>query len=414
MLLERLGVAALHLDPANVRRHPERNLDAIKASLARFGQQRPILVDADGIVRAGNGTLMAARALGWAEIDCVRTELRGAEATAYAIADNRTAELAEWEDGLLAEQLDALRVDGVDLGAIGFSDRELDALMRQVAREAATTSQDEAPGENKLDELAAKWATAAGQLWVIPSAKDRALTHRLLCGDSTKAEDVTRLLGGAVPFLMVTDPPYGVEYDPSWRKEVDPRWDYREGQVANDDRCDWTAAYQLFPGDVAYVWHAGIYAGDVVLNLAAADLMPRAQIIWDKQSLVMGRGAYHWKHEPCWYTVRKGRTARWAGDRKQSTVWEIAGVHRTQGTSDDGITEHGTQKPVECMARPIRNHGEPGDLVYDPFLGSGTTIVAAEQLGRACLGIELKPTYTALILERLTNLGLQPRLDVGA
>lgn len=257
------------------------------------------------------------------------------------------------------------------------------------------------------ERLREQWGTEVGQLWVIEGPSGT--VHRLLCGDSEREEDVSRLLGGETPEMMVTDPPYGVNYSPEWRREYDPRWDYREGVVENDDRASWRDAYALFPGDVAYVWHAGINAGIVADDLIELGFQIRSQIIWKKQSLVFGRGAYHWHHEPCWYAVREGKTALWTGDRTQSTIWEIPNVHRTQGTSDDQITDHGTQKPLECMARMIRNHGD-ASMIYDPFLGSGTTMVACENLRRRCFGMELNPAYAAVIIQRLTDIGCEARL----
>ncbi len=211
---------------------------------------------------------------------------------------------------------------------------------------------------------------------------------------------MARVVGAARPTLTVTDPPYGVAYDASWRRKLGPAATYREGKVANDDRADWSAAMALLPGDVAYVWHGGLHAGVVAASLAGAGFEIRSQIIWAKPALVLSRGAYHWQHEPAWFAVRTGATAHWIGDRKQSTVWDIATVHRTAGTSDDAITDHSTQKPVECMARPLRNHA--GD-VYDPFVGSGTTIIAAEQLGRRCFAIEIEPVYVQMSIERWQN-----------
>jgi DNA modification methylase len=198
------------------------------------------------------------------------------------------------------------------------------------------------------------------------------------------------------PFLMVTDPPYGVEYDASWRNEADrangkPYGASAVGKVMNDDRADWSAAWELFTGDVAYVWHAGNMAHIVAESLIANGLNIRSQIIWAKNQLVIGRGNYHPQHEPCWYAVRKGKAARFTDDRTQTTLWEIDKPQKSE-------TGHSTQKPVECMARPIRNHD--CEVVYDPFLGSGTTMIACEQLGRKCRGIEISPAYVAVILQR--------------
>lgn len=200
---------------------------------------------------------------------------------------------------------------------------------------------------------------------------------------------------------MVTDPPYGVSYDPSWRLEagINKSWQKRaEGKVLNDDRSDWTKTWELFPGDVCYIWHGALHSSNVAQSLEACGFKIRSQIIWAKNSLVMGRGHYHWQHEPCWYAARG--TANWTGDRKQSTLWQISNMHRTQGDVDDGKTIHWTQKPIECMLRPIQNNSEKGDLVYDPFLGSGTTLIAAEKSGRTCYGMELSPQYVDVIVKR--------------
>jgi DNA modification methylase len=397
MKIEKRKIADLSQDPANVRKHPERNLEAIIASLRRFGQQHPIVIDINNTVRAGNGRLQAAIALGWDEIDCVVTDLKGSEAIAYAIADNRTAELAEWDDDMLAAQLHGLLTDDEALlEAAGFDEDELAAMLDELEGDGTTGEivEDEVP-EPPADPI-----TKPGDLWILGR-------HRVLCGDSTKAEDVARLLSDQVPFIMVTDPPYGVEYDSDWRLQagINKPWQtLASGKVENDDKADWTETYKLFPGHVAYVWHAGRFAATLVGNLNAAGLEIRTQIIWSKPSLVMGRGHYHWQHEPCWYAVRKGGSAKWCGDRKQSTIWQIANMHRTQGNVDDGKTIHSTQKPVECMARPIRNHGEKDDDVYDPFLGSGTTLIAAEQLGRKCYGMEISPQYCDVIVKRWENL----------
>jgi DNA modification methylase len=191
---------------------------------------------------------------------------------------------------------------------------------------------------------------------------------------------------------MVTDPPYGVAYDPAWRHRLGVNVSKRTGKVLNDDRADWREAWLLFSGDVAYVWHGALHATTVAESLVAAGFAIRSQIIWAKERLVIGRGDYHWQHEPCWYAVRK--KGHWAGDRKQTTLWQIA------SRDQDAETVHGTQKPVECMRRPILNNSSPGQTVYEPFLGSGTTVIAAETVGRACLAMELNPAYVDVSLQR--------------
>ena len=384
-----VAVGSLIPDAANARRHDPRNLDAIKASLARWGQRTPLVVrQRDNVVLKGNGTLEAAKALDWAFIAALPVEDDGAESIAYAIADNRSAELAAWDDETLASLLQNLDEELRDLA--GFSGEELDEILKGLEPEPEIV-EDEAP-EPPADPI-----TKPGDLWLLGE-------HRLLCGDSTDPVSVARLLDGRTPFLMVTDPPYGVEYDPEWRQEAADKGlkgfhPGRMGTVQNDERGDWTAAYELFPGHVAYVWHAGVHAGLVAANLHTAKFSIRSQIIWKKSSFAISRGHYHWQHEPCWYAVRKGGSAKWAGDRSQSTAWEIKNV-----VDKADNTDHGTQKPVECMARPIRNHGGTADDVYDPFLGSGTTLIAAEQLGRKCFGLEISPAYADVIVQRWEQL----------
>ena len=219
-------------------------------------------------------------------------------------------------------------------------------------------------------------------------------THRIVCGDCTDADTVSKCLNGVAPHLMVTDPPYGVEYDPSWREKAGVAGgDYAKGKVLNDDNADWREAWALFPGDVAYVWHAGLFAGVVGESLIATKFKLRSQIIWDKGQMVLSRGDYHWQHEPCWYAVRESKTGHWASDRKQVTVWQIDKPRKSE-------TGHGTQKPVECMKRPIENNSSPGQAVYEPFSGSGTTIIAGEITGRSIHAIELDPTYVDVAVKR--------------
>lgn len=231
--------------------------------------------------------------------------------------------------------------------------------------------------------------------------------HRIICGSSTEADTVEKLLNGVEPHLMVTDPPYGVEYDADWRNHTgDPsRTGRATGKVLNDDNADWREAWALFPGDVAYVWHAGNMAHVVAESLLACDLHIRAQIIWAKSQLVIGRGDYHPQHEPCWYAVRKGRKGHYDGGRKQTTLWQIDKPRKSE-------TGHSTQKPVECMKRPIENNSSPGQAVYEPFSGSGTTIIAAEMTGRHCYAIELNPAYVDVAVKRWQDFtGLDATLE---
>lgn len=240
-----------------------------------------------------------------------------------------------------------------------------------------------------------------------------------MCGDSTKTANASRVLNGAVPNLMVTDPPYGVEYEPAWR--VDTHGPNFHGgassidTITNDDRADWREAYALFPGNVAYAWAGSLRVVESALAIVASGFEIRSQIIWVKSYPQISRGHYQWKHEPCWYAVRKGATADWIGDRKQTTVFEAIPTGDPYGRSPEDKTPHPTQKPVECMARGIRNH--TGN-VYDPFLGSGTTLIACEQLGRMCYGMEIEPRYVDVIVERFrafvgSDAGIYLETDAG-
>lgn len=387
MKFETVALSALSLDPSNVRKHSRRNLDAIKASLRKFGQQKPIVVDAKGIVLAGNGTLTAAQELGWTKIEITRTELIGSAATAFAIADNRSAELAEWDEDGLTKVLESLKVEDSDLlAATGYDAAEVDKMI------GAEVTEDEVP-EPPVDPI-----TKTGDLWILGE-------HRVLCGDSTNAEQVLRLMNGAKAQLMVTDPPYGVNYDANWRNEKMPdkndptRWKDGQGRavgkVENDNRCDWREAWALFGGDVAYVWHSDRWSPVVADSLASCGLERRALIVWAKSHFVIGQGDYHSKHEPCWYCVRKGKSGLRTPDRTQTTLWEIKKPQKSE-------TGHSTQKPIECMARPIQNH--EASEIYDPFLGSGTTLIAAEQLNRKCYGLEISPAYCDVIVQRWETL----------
>ena len=652
----------------NARTHSDAQVARIAASIREFGWTNPILVDGDDGIIAGHGRLLAARQLGLASVPVI--ELKGlseAQKRAYVIADNRLALDAGWDPELLALEFGALEDLGFDLALTGFGEDEILALRSTGI--AGLTDPDEVP---PLPERA---ATRPGDLWRLGS-------HRLICGDATVAQDVGRVLGGGRPHLLVSDPPYGVNYDPAWRKRAGlaDGGDLATGKVMNDDRADWREAWALFPGDVAYVWHGALHAATVAGSLEAAGFAIRSQIIWDKTRLVIGRGDYHWQHEPCqpagtmvqkviergagsqpakieevpietllegdfvvsynpyesvvrrrgreitrfgkrrfeglmhsisaggrvtratpehrfsvrlnpdaagkqvvylmrrgdwwrtgrvalfntrgfglstrladnkaeeawivsvhdtsceaqcaeqvlscrygiptthwevdgwarepdrqrspemiagiyasldlsalaaratlllrdyrlerdhpfirsgeqlifsrratrlvracnvfaqimqipvptngdefawvtvsgndaapfsgtvysmdvdqdlhyvadglithncWYCVRKGSKGHWSGDRRQTTVWQIP--HRR---NDSG---HGTQKPVECMKRPIENNSSPGQAVYEPFCGSGTTIIAAEMTGRACHAVEIDPAYVDMAIKR--------------
>ncbi|PQO23373.1 DNA methylase [Rhodobacteraceae bacterium WD3A24] len=385
----------------NAKEHGEDQVAKIAASMSEFGWTVPALVAEDGELIAGHGRVLAAERLGLTEAPViVLGHLTEDQRRAYRVADNKLSELAEWNEEALARELQELIAADYDVSLTGFSDDEMDAILRDLegaAGEDENTGGVE--GEDETPEPPADPATRSGDMWVLGN-------HRLLCGDSVSATDVERVLGGHEPLLMVTDPPYGVEYDPSWRHRAGVNVSKRTGKVANDDRADWREAWALFPGDVAYVWHGALHAAEVADSLVASGFAIRSQIVWAKDRLVLGRGDYHWQHEPCWYAVKKGGKGHWAGDRKQTTLWQIP------NTDQDAKTEHGTQKPVECMRRPMLNNSQTGDPVYEPFMGSGTTLIAAQTTGRVCLGIEFNPAYVDMAVARWQRFtGKQAVLD---
>ena len=389
MKAELVPIDSISLDPANLRRHPTRNLAAIVESLKRFGQQRPILVDAAGIVRAGNGTLMAAKQLGYKEIEIIRSELKGSEATAYAIADNRTAELAEWETDALAQTLSALQMEDEELfEATGFDAKELDAM---VLREI---------NEDEVPEPPADPITKPGDLWILGE-------HRVLCGDSTKAEDVARLMDGEKAQLMFTDPPYGVGYTGGHFHSGDVNIKRERESLAGDSDSGMYAKFLPvvlpFLDGACYVWFASSLALEVFSALKENAVAVRSVIVWNKTNAKYAamNAQYKPRYEPLIYGVPKGASVEWCGATTEATVWD----HDRDGTN----TYHPTQKPVCLAAHALGNHN--ARLVLDPFLGSGSTLIAAEQLGRKCYGMEISPAYCDVIVKRWETLtGKKARL----
>lgn len=352
--------------------------------MAEFGWKQPLVVDARGVVVVGHTRLAAAAKLGYKHVPVlVATDLSPAKVKAYRLMDNRSHDETAWDLDLLQVEMADLHLEEIDLELTGFDLPEIEGFLA-TGREGEKADECPALPENPV--------TRFGDVWVMGQ-------HRLMCGDSTNAENVAAVLDGANPLLMVTDPPYGVEYDPAWRDEAAKKGHIAYapgsiGNVANDERVDWSAAYALFPGDVVYVWHASMYAVQSGMSIVNSGFEIRATIVWGKPGFQISRGHYHWQHEPCWYAVRKGGKAHWRGDRSQSTLWSVPTL---DGQSRTG---HGTQKPVELMRRPILNHTKRGESVYDPFLGSGTTLIAAQELERVCYGLEIDPKYCDVIVRR--------------
>lgn len=383
----RRSVASLVPYARNARTHSADQVDQIAASIREWGWTTPVLVDEAGGLIAGHGRVLAAKKLGLKDIPVMLAEgWSEAQKRAYVLADNKLALNAGWDNELLRVELEGLKELNFDIDLTGFSSDELALILSD--KTDGLTDPDEVP------EPPAEPVSELGDVWVLGK-------HRLVCGDCTTVESVDKALNGVKPHLMVTDPPYGVEYDAGWRGKarnadgslLSTGNNRAVGEVKNDDKADWREAWALFPGDVAYVWHAGNMAHVVAESLLASDLGIRSQVIWAKSHFAIGRGDYHPQHEPCWYAVRKGKTGHYDGGRKQSTLWQIDKPQKSE-------TGHSTQKPVECMKRPIENNSSPGQAVYEPFSGSGTTIIAAEMTGRCCHAIELNPSYVDVAIER--------------
>jgi DNA modification methylase len=283
----------------------------------------------------------------------------------------------------------------------GFNVQEIEELL------ASPTDEQAAEASPALPEVA---TSRPGDLW-LPGP------HRVLCGDATSPETVARLLQGRQPFLMVTDPPYGIELDSEWRDRAglngcgaaEPSYlkrteGYRHTSISSDTRADWSEAFALVPSlEVAYVWHASKFTREVLDGLLRIGFLHHQQIIWNKGRTVLTRTHYWFQHEPCWY-VRKKNTPWYGNPGENSTIWDSASPKFIMGASDEDKSDHPTQKPLAVMRRPIVNHTKRGELVYDPFLGSGTTLVAAALTERVCCGLELNAKYVDVIVERWQRL----------
>lgn len=375
--------------PKNARTHPPDQIALLANMLKRWGPDQPIVVDEDGVILKGHGRLLAAIEAGLEEFPVVeRRGLPAAEKSAIRIADNQVALLAGWDSVLIGGELSELEMTGFDLPFLGFPETQLIGWGLQSGTEGLQDPE-------IAPELPKDVFVRGGDLWMLGD-------HRLLCGDATNAKDVERLLGKDQPHFMVTDPPYGVNYNPNWRNEKLSA--YAIGRVQNDDRWDWREAWNLFPGDIIYCWSGCKFLIESGIALQQSGFNLRVEIIWAKLHHPIGRGDYHVRHKSCWYAVRDGKPAHWNGARNQNTLWEIG-----HSKSETG---HGTQKPIECMKRPMENNSQPRDFVYDPFVGSGTTIIAAEMTARKALAIEIDPGYCQVSIERWQSFtGKQATLD---
>ena len=370
----------------NPRRIGKKEFEKLVSSIKEDGYHQRIIVNQDNVIIGGHQRKKALLEAGLKETDTVEVlipdrNLTSEELDRINIRDNLS--FGEYDFDILANRFNVETL--VDFGLpgdmlVGFGDDNLLA---------------DTEDNTEVDDLPAEPKAKLGDVYILGK-------HRLMCGDSTNPQHVDKLLNGENPILMVTDPPYGVNYKPEWRNEVREGNNSKNlGKVLNDDRYDWSDAYSLFTGDIAYIWHSASYTHKFAESIENSGFELVNLIIWNKQHFVLSRGDYHNKHEPLWYAVRKGQKTRhnWQGRRDQSTVWDIDNNNYGAKTKEEQ-TGHGTQKPLECMLRPILNNSKKGQSVYDPFGGSGTTLIACEKSDRNCYMMELSPAYVDIIITR--------------
>ena len=373
-------------DLSTYHKNPRRgDVDAIAEALKARGQYRPIVVNIgthashDYEILAGNHTYLAAKKLGWKTIQATTVDVDDDQAAQIVLADNRLADLGGYDD----ETLSALLSDVSSLDGLGWSQDDVDELAAALEpeRDDSEVEDVEVPDD-------APQRVKRGEIWVLGE-------HRLMCGDSTKPEDMRKLLGGGEADLWLTDPPYNVAIVGKTKKHLTIEND----SWANDDefveflrKAFVTALDVLKPGCAFYVWFAQTQAENFLAAADKAGMTIRQTLIWAKSTFSLGRQDYQWKHEPCLYGWKDGASHRWFSDRKQTTVLEFEKPARN--------AEHPTMKPVPLMAYEIRNSSRVGDTVLDSFGGSGSTLMACEQTGRKCVTMELDPHYCDVILKR--------------
>jgi DNA modification methylase len=425
LTIEQVAIDLLRPDPANPRRISEDELDALERSLRQFGFVQPVLARReDRTVIGGHQRLVAARRLGLTSVPVTWLDVSVEQARLLGLALNRIS--GSWDEALLARLLaDLQATPDIDLTLSGFGEDEVKELLRSLEVRERRERPEAFDLEEALAEARRAPRTKPGDLWQLGD-------HRLLCGDATNADDVARLLDGAAPTLLTTDPPYGVSLDGSWRDGVynalgpaeapymraigHPDADnatrapggrrgrtvgHRNTTLSGDTRVDWSEAFALVPSlTVGYVWHAGVHAGEVAAGLTSIGFEIVAQVIWDKGLFAIGRSWYHWSHEPCWVVRKAGAKVPFRGSRDQATIWRVPSPKMIMGGSTEAKQDHPTQKPLLLFETPIRNHLKAGDAVYDPFLGSGTATIAAERCGARCYALEIDPLYVEVALRR--------------
>lgn len=384
MKVQTVAISALTPDPRNARKHDQRNLEVIAASLSQFGQRKPIVVTADKVVIAGNGTLEAAKSLGWTEIAVAEAPDDWDDATirAYALADNRSAELAEWDDSVLNSMLDELAIEGWNITELGFD-------LPEVEPEPLAGDPDEVP-----EQVPSK--TVPGDVWLLGP-------HRLVCGDSTSSTDVDKLMDGKLADMVWTDPPYGVSYEGKTKDALVIKNDGTDEALNVVDGAFDQILAATKKGSAVYVASPpGPISIEFGTKLIARKMM-RQRLVWAKDSMVLGHSDYHYKHEDIYFGYTpdgEGRRGRgglgWYGDNSQTSILDFARPKVNK--------VHPTMKPIELINYCLGNSSKPGDIVLDLFGGSGSTLIAAQSSGRIAYLMELDPHYCDVICARFQTL----------
>ncbi|WP_129724709.1 site-specific DNA-methyltransferase [Xylanivirga thermophila] len=367
----------------NARTHSKDQINKLRSSLREFGFINPILIDKDYNILAGHGRVMAAREEGIKEVPCVLVEhLTEAQKKAYILADNRLAMDAGWDDEMLALELENLKELDFDIDFTGFDAAEIDELFSNIHDK--DVQDDDFDVDSALED---EPISKQGDIWILGR-------HRLICGDSTKAETYEKLMDGKKANLCVTDPPYNVNYTAGSENER---------KIKNDNMEDKNfyefllASFKnifnsLEDGAAAYIFHADTEGLNFRKAFKDAGFHLANVCIWAKQSLVLGRSDYQWQHEPILYGWKPTGKHRWYADRKQTTIWNFDRPTKSE--------LHPTMKPVPLVAYPIQNSSMSNCIILEPFAGSGSTLIACEQLGRICYAIELDEKYADVIVKR--------------
>jgi len=381
MQIEQIGIATLIPFAKNSRTHDDAQVAQIAASIREFGFTNPVLIDeANGII-AGHGRVMAARKLKLAEVPCIRlSHLSDAQKRAYVIADNKLALNAGWDEAMLKLELADLKALDFDLDLTGFNTAEIDALLAEKGTEGLTDPDD-------TPEPPVEPVTRLGDVWVCGQ-------HRVMCGSSLEMTAMERLCGDQRVDMLLTDPPYNVAYTGKTKDALTIQNDSMGDEAFRTFLRDAfvTADAMLKPGAVFYIWHADSEGYNFRGACKDAGWQVRQCLIWQKNSMVMGRQDYHWQHEPCLYGWKDGAGHLWASDRKQTTLLKFDRPSRSEN--------HPTMKPVALFEYQMLNNTKGGDIVLDSFGGSGTTLIAAEKNGRIARIMELDPKYVDVIVKR--------------